>query len=188
MADKLKQLEKDQKQEDFELALVDINELIADKSLILQVKTWLQLMMQYINLRLNGLKCMNTSKTLAISIEKGDYQARLIRSWAQNFIIHRQIPISMRGKHQKVKSLLGDEDIHQMITEYLWSVGYNVTVSGFKAYIEQEVFPSIGIERKKTISDNTARAWLKHFGWEFRVEKKDVYYDGHERPNVIEYR
>ena len=80
MADKLKQLEKDQEQEGFGLALVDINELIADKSLILQVKTRLQLMMQYINLRLNGLKCMNASKTLAISIGKGDNQARLIRS------------------------------------------------------------------------------------------------------------
>ena len=188
LVDKLKQLEKNQEQEGFELALEDIKKLIADKSLILQVKTRLQLVMQYINLRLSGLRRMDASKTLAISIEKGDYQARLIRSWAQNFIIHRQIPISMRGKHQKVKSLLGDEDIHQMITEYLWSVGYNVTVSGFKAYIEQEVFPSIGIERKKTISDNTARAWLKHFGWEFRIEKKDVYYDGHERPDVIEYR
>jgi hypothetical protein len=188
LADKLKQLEKDQEQEGFELALADINELIADKSLILQVKTRLQLMMQYINLRLSGLKCMNASKTLAISIGKGDNQARLIRSWTQNFINYRQIPVSMRGKHQKIKSLLGDEDIHQMISEYLWSIGCNITVSGFKAYVEQEVFSSVGIESKKTISDNTARAWLKHFGWKFRVERKDVYYDGHERPDVIEYR
>ncbi|EXX74342.1 hypothetical protein RirG_051980 [Rhizophagus irregularis DAOM 197198w] len=69
--------------------------------------------------------------------------------------------VSMREKHQKVKSLLGDEDILQMITEYLRSVGYNVTVREFKAYIKQD---------------------------EFRVEKKNVYYDGHERPDVIEYR
>ncbi|CAB4374922.1 unnamed protein product [Rhizophagus irregularis] len=67
----------------------------------------------------------------------------------------------MREKHQKVKSLLGDEDILQMITEYLRSVGCNVTVREFKAYIKQD---------------------------EFRVEKKDVYYDGYERPDVIEYR
>ncbi|CAG8635511.1 6222_t:CDS:2 [Funneliformis caledonium] len=59
----------------------------------------------------------------------------------------------MRGKHQKVKSLLGDEDIYQMITEYLWIC-----------------------------------AWLKHFGWEFCVERKDVYYNSHKRPDVIEYR
>src|SRR6266540_213054 len=59
---------------------------------------------------------------------------------------------------------------------------------GLRLIIEQEVFPSVGIERKKTISDNTARAWLKHFRWEFCVKRKDVYYDGHERPDVIEYR
>ncbi|RIA93145.1 hypothetical protein C1645_690960, partial [Glomus cerebriforme] len=40
----------------------------------------------------------------------------------------------------------------------------------------------------KKISENTARAWLKHFRWEFHIEKKDVYYDGHEKPDVIEYR
>ena len=188
LMEKLKQLEKDQEQEGFELALEDVKRLIADKSLDLQVKNRLQLIVQYINLRLKGLKSMDASKTLAVSIGKGDYQARLIRSWTQNFIAYHQIPVSMRGKHQKIKGLLGDEDIHQMITEYLWSVGCNVTVNGFKTYIEQEVFPSMGIERKKMISENTARAWLKHFGWEFRVGKKDVYYDGHERPDVIEYR
>ena len=94
--------------------------------------------------------------------------------------MYRSILISIHGKHQKIKSLLGDEDVHQMITEYLWSVGCNITVSGFKIYIEQEVFSSLGIEKKKTISDNTVRTWLKHFGWEFHVEKKDIYYDGHE--------
>src|SRR5207247_2892998 len=123
-----------------------IKKLSANKSLILQVKTRLQLVMQYINLRLSGLKRMKASKTLAISIGKGDYQARLIRSWTKNFIIHCQIPVSMRGKHQKVKSLLGDEDIHQMITEYLWSIVCNVKVSEFKVFIDHAVFRIVVIE------------------------------------------
>ncbi len=80
LTDKLKQLEKDQEQEGFELALEDVKKLIDDKSLVLQVKNRLQLIMQYINLRLKGLKSMDASKTLAISIGKGDYQAQLIRS------------------------------------------------------------------------------------------------------------
>ena len=70
----------------------------------------------------------------------------------------------MRGKHQKIKSLLGDEDIYQMITEYLWSIRCNITVNKFKKYIEQEVFSSVGIENKKSISNTTVRTWLKHFG------------------------
>ncbi len=38
LTDKLKQLEKDQEQEGFELALEDVKKLIDDKSLVLQVK------------------------------------------------------------------------------------------------------------------------------------------------------
>src|SRR5947208_7622756 len=38
LTDKLKQLEKDQEQEGFELALEDVKRLIDDKSLVLQVK------------------------------------------------------------------------------------------------------------------------------------------------------
>ena len=60
---------------------------------------------------------MEASQTIAVSIEKGKYQARLIRTWTQNFVIYRSIPASMRGKYQKIKSLLGDEDIYQMITK-----------------------------------------------------------------------
>jgi len=36
--DKLRQLERNQKQKDFELALEDVKKLVADKSLDLQVK------------------------------------------------------------------------------------------------------------------------------------------------------
>jgi hypothetical protein len=64
---------------------------------------------------------------------------------------------------------LGDENIYQMITKYLWNVNCNVTVNKFKAYIEQEIFLSIRIKRKKTISDNTAY----HMGW---FKKLDFFY------------
>ena len=79
--DKLRQLERDQEQKCFELALEDVKKLVADKSLDLQVKNWLQLIMQYINLRLKGLKSMDASKTFAVSIRKENYQTRLIKSW-----------------------------------------------------------------------------------------------------------
>jgi hypothetical protein len=188
IADDLINLEEIIEREGFNLALEELNELIKDKSLISQVKNRLQLILQYINLRLAGHRCMEASQTIAVSIGKGKYQARLIRTWTQNFVIYRSIPTSMRGKHQKIKSLLGDEDIYQMITEYLRSVGCDVTVEKFKEYIEQEVFPSVGIENKKSISNTTVRAWLKHFGWTFRIGAKDIYYDGHERSDVLEYR
>ncbi len=188
IADDLINLEEIIEREGFNLALEELNTLINDKSLVSQVKNRLQLIFQYINLRLAGYKCMEASQTIAVSIGKGKYQARLIRAWTQNFIIYRLILTSMRGKHQKIKSLLGDEDIYQMITEYLWSINCNVTVDKFKTFIEQEVFPSVGIENGKSISNTIIRVWLKHFGWTFRVGMKDIYFDGHERPDVLDYR
>jgi hypothetical protein len=101
------------------LALEELNTLIKDKSLAFQVKNRLQLILQYINLRTAGYKSMEASKTIALSIGKGEHQARLIRAWSKNYVMYHSIPISMRGKHQKIKSLLGDKDICQMITEYL---------------------------------------------------------------------
>ncbi|CAG8612842.1 12238_t:CDS:2 [Funneliformis caledonium] len=59
----------------------------------------------------------------------------------------------MRGKYQKIKSLLGDEDIYQMITEYLWCVGCNVTVGRFKIYIKQEIFSKKGVRLSLHVSD-----------------------------------
>src|SRR5215213_8834253 len=151
IADDLINLEEIIEREGFNLALEELDILINDKSLISQVKNRLQLIFQYINLRLAGHRCMEASQTIAVSIRKEKYQARLIRAWTQNFVIYRSILTSIRDKHQKIKCLLGDEDIYQMITEYLWSIGCDVTVDKFKEYIEQEVFPSVGIEIKKSI-------------------------------------
>ena len=68
--DKLKQLEKNQEQEGFELALEDIKRLITDKFLELQVKNRLQLIMQYINLRLKVLKVWMQVKILRLALKK----------------------------------------------------------------------------------------------------------------------
>ena len=41
---------------------------------------------------------------------------------------------------------------------------------------------------KEGIQCSTARLWLHHLGCFFKNGKKDVYYDGHEREDVVEYR
>ena len=58
----------------------------------------------------------------------------------------------------------------------------------FKEFIESEIFPKIGIEEKKTISERTANIWLKELGWTYQRQHKDIYYDGHERDDVVKYR
>ena len=41
---------------------------------------------------------------------------------------------------------------------------------------------------KKSVSTNTASRWLNVLGYTFKQNRQDIYYDGHERPDVIEYR
>ena len=73
IADDLINLEEIIEREGFNLALEELNTLINDKSLVSQVKNRLQLIFQYINLRLAGYKCMEASQTIAVSIGKGKY-------------------------------------------------------------------------------------------------------------------
>jgi hypothetical protein len=40
----------------------------------------------------------------------------------------------------------------------------------------------------KKLSEQTARQWLIKLGWWQTTLKKGVYMDGHERPDVINYR
>ena len=47
-----------------------------------------------------------------------------------------------------------------------------------------------GIQRriKKALSSRSARAWLAKLGWNWKEVRKAIYKDGHERPDVQEYR
>ena len=51
----------------------------------------------------------------------------------------------------------------------------------------QVIFTQKGIA-KVTISIKTALCWLEKLGWTYGKLKNRMYLDGHERPNVVEYR
>lgn len=43
-----------------------------------------------------------------------------------------------------------------------------------------------GVQSPIEIKSRTARNWLHKLGFEYKDVKKDVFVDGHERPNVME--
>jgi len=61
-----------------------------------------------------------------------------------------------------------------------------ITPRLLQQHINGVIFPSLGI--KKEISEKTADRWLRKLGYQPRVYKKGIYYDGHEREDVIAYR
>ncbi|CAB4486212.1 uncharacterized protein OCT59_022328 [Rhizophagus irregularis] len=104
---------------DFESILSNLKALFNDKTLSIQSRNRLQLIFQFINLRKMGYKTMNASRIVAKSIGKGKYQVELI-VWTKNFLKNKTIPTSEHG--------------------------CEVTIKDFKIYVEETVFPAIGIE------------------------------------------
>ncbi|KAF0553507.1 hypothetical protein F8M41_020239 [Gigaspora margarita] len=65
---------------------------------------------------------INASITIASSLGWGDYKARCIGAWAQNWIKWRKLPKENRGKFMKVSSLLDDERISMKVCIFFYSV------------------------------------------------------------------
>jgi hypothetical protein len=143
--------------------------------------------------------------------------SRLARKWTAEWVKHRELPESDRGRHGKTWSLLEDPEIKEELAAYLrsnkWSMDPAKLVEysqskmvteemkkyvqsavnkemprGLKKYLELELFPRIGYKVRRGISLATARRWLHEQGFEYMEVKKGLFYDGHERPDVVAYR
>lgn len=142
---------------------------------------------------------------------------RMVRQWVGNWMKTRELPKSGRGRHTKVFSLLDDPGVATELRSYLrtnkWSMDpqklsaftknkllpdeakkylHHVVdkemPAGLKKYLEVELFPRIQMKVSKGISLRTARRWLHKEGFRYTAHKKALYYDGHEREDVIAYR
>jgi hypothetical protein len=129
----------------------------------------------------------------------------------------RVLPESDRGRHAKTWLLLNDPEIKEELSAYLrtnkWSMNPEKLVEysksklvtdemkkfvqnavnkempqGLKKYLEQELFPRIGYKVVRGISLSPARQWLHEQGFEYTEVKKGLFYDGHERPDNVDYR
>ena len=142
---------------------------------------------------------------------------RQVRSWVQQWLRTRTLPTSTRGRHIKSYSLLEDPVIraelrsfvrsnkwsmdpgklanfsqHKMIPataeKYLRHVVDEEMPKGLKRYIELELFPRIQQKVTKGVSLETARRFLRKEGFRYTEHKKTLFYDGHDRPDVVDYR
>jgi hypothetical protein len=120
-----------------------------------------------------------------------NYSARLIRYWGDVYFEELQLPEYKQGKHQKIPLLIDDEDVRLRCMQFIKESATNrnsTFVSKFKEYIEVELLPTINNSSKNKVSIRTCRNWLHELGFHPREVKKGIYYDGHEREDVVEYR
>ena len=140
-----------------------------------------------------------------------------IRGWTRMWISQHALPSSLTGRHAKVYSLLDDPEIAMelhtyirsnkwamdapMLTDfsknrlvpveaekYLHGIVQNEMPQGLKCYMELDLFPHIHLKVGKGISLATAQRWLHREGFRYTSYKKGLYFDGHDRPDVVQYR
>jgi len=72
--------------------------------------------------------------------------------------------------------------------KYLRSVVQDKMPQGLKRYMELALFPRIHLKVGKGISLATAWWWLCCEGFRYTSYKKGLYFDGHDHPDVVQYR
>jgi hypothetical protein len=146
---------------------------------------------RFIQLLLDGQGKMNASDNIAQIIwNKGNYMARCIRKWGTYYIRTGKLLIYRQGKHTKLESLVDDEDFKEECLMWLrQQAPESRSPKCLKTYIEGMVFPKLtGHIKKDTISEKTCQNYMHKWGFKYDEKKKGVYYDGHERPDVVAYR
>jgi hypothetical protein len=142
---------------------------------------------------------------------------RSVRKWVTRWVKEEELPTSRRGAHKKVSSLLDDADVSAEIRQFLrsnkWAMDpqklesflkkellpqeasrYGSELVNFEIpkavgrYLTNNVCPRLGLKVVKSISLSTARRWMKKEGFSYTHYSKALYYDGHERPDVVKYR
>ena len=155
-----------------------------------------------------------TRKAIALEVaeghKKGSKFARYLISWEIQWIQHRTIPEGRRGAHSKVTSVFNDEDVLLFINEFIGEHRESVTsrqlAEGITAFLGSKAMgDSVGEllsaatdepldeENEEQLSPNgikheAARRWLRKLGLSWRSAKKTIYFDGHERADVVLYR
>ncbi|PCH37054.1 hypothetical protein WOLCODRAFT_157754 [Wolfiporia cocos MD-104 SS10] len=142
---------------------------------------------------------------------------RMVRRWARRWLNARELPVSLKGRHIKSYTLLQDPVVQAELCSYVrsnkWAMNPKKLTeftknsmipaaaqqylkeiirkempAGLKKYMELELFPRIHLKVGRGISLSTVRDWLHREGFQYIEHKKSLYYDGHERPDVVRYR
>lgn len=89
---------------------------------------------------------------------------------------------------EKLAQFTSGKLIHSAASKYLQHVVDEEMPKGLKKYLELELFPRIHMKVAHGVSLSTARCWMCSEGFRYISHKKGLYFDGHDRPDVIEYR
>ena len=103
-------------------------------------------------------------------------------------IVDNQLELELdsgRGKHPKWVSLTADENFKKEMKQYILDNGYR---KGQPNLTLQNLFSWIKETKDVDICMSTVSIWLHNLGFSYKQFIKGVYFDGHEREDVVESR
>ena len=152
----------------------------------------LSLFLQYHLKSLLSLSTTSAAEYTAIMLGKSD---RTVRQWMANFRENGCIPDSKQGRYQRTGILWSNEDLNKEAYQY---VRENTNVKGrpnltkhtFCRWVNEELLPNAVLEPgfPRHVSVETARKWLHEMGFEVLSADKGMFFDGHEREDVVKER
>lgn len=104
-----------------------------------------------------------------------------------------------RGHYVRYHWFHDDNDFKIQAERHIWSHTLDETrqplfrAVDFAKFVNETLLPqALAVHHKgarpRRITETTAVVWLKKLGYKFRADKKGMYIDGHERPEVVAYR
>lgn len=117
-------------------------------------------------------------------------RGRNIRIWSEYFLKHNHLPEIYQGKNIKMKSIIADVNTQNICRQWLRSQRSNaISGKSFSVWMNENLHLLLGLPASIEISERTSTRWLHQLNYNIGdASKKGMYFDGHERPDVVEYR
>lgn len=136
-----------------------------------------------------GQSKMSASLNAAqLVLQKGPYAATCIREWADEYLAAGDLFHHQQGAHPKVHSLFVNQEFSEQYK--LWPKELKPETRSplaLKRHVDSVILPKFSVVQK-TISETSCYNYMKNWGFMYKAHTKGVYIDGHERPDVVEYR
>ena len=119
-----------------------------------------------------------------------------VEKWRVDFLRNEgELPDFLRGTYARMNCVSNDEDLTMKAREYVRENAFrkgspNMTAGSFASWVNNDLLPNATLESgaPRKISVEVGRKWLHSMGFQVKRITKGIYYDGHERQDVIEAR
>ena len=109
-------------------------------------------------------------------------RGKAIRKWANHYLKTKDLKETKRGCHRKIKSVIMDQDIRDQCLVALRQMPANARKPRtFMKALNEDIL----LQSNIAVGERTATRWMHLLGFSRTPNSKGIYYDGHERPDVV---